>query len=420
MYTYTYCVSGQPQNVDPEFSRNGPGLRQAKGIASKGFRVGQAKHGRRFGDGVYLAEDLAKSLAYCNRGGWTADLEKSWKIPKNGRAWHYNILYSSLFIFIHLYSFICSSIFLFIYLFVFSVFALEKWRGKSAKKMTCHWSPLLKGWLLKAMTAISGRLKVLCLSRAFAYFFTNVPWMFHDFLQSEVPTGTDMSCCAERFVATCTIRSLTAWIASSPRMHTRSWRTLKEIVRGSSLSLTRAMCTLNTLLSSSSKDNSSIWLVVPNNSCSSPMIWAEAHLTSTISCSWHGWSNHQPVINIFCIFGHRVSRNVVAVAPIFKSGVPRVKLVDAVGGWDSEWNAAWIWRGWTQMVKTGTMLCQWLKIIYPKKMASETLTTSHFNPFCVSIGTVSHVVAIVMWFSEPNKSVTRFGHSQRHHHFGKL
>lgn len=40
----------------------------AKGIASKGFRVGQAKHGRRFGDGVYLAEDLAKSLAYCNRG----------------------------------------------------------------------------------------------------------------------------------------------------------------------------------------------------------------------------------------------------------------------------------------------------------------------------------------------------------------
>mmetsp|Transcript_21900 Transcript_21900/g.48109 ORF Transcript_21900/g.48109 Transcript_21900/m.48109 type:complete len:213 (-) Transcript_21900:2-640(-) len=160
-----------------------------------------------------------------------------------------------------------------------------------------------------------------------------------------VPTGTDMSCCAERFVATCTIRSPTAWIASSPRMHTRSWRTLKEIVRGSSLSLTRAMCTLNTLLSSSSKDNSSIWLVVPNNSCSSPMIWAEAHLTSTISCSWHGWSNHQPVINIFCIFGHRVSRNVVAVAPIFKSGVPRVKLVDAVGGWDSEWNAAWIWRG---------------------------------------------------------------------------
>lgn len=40
----------------------------AKGIASKGFRVGQAKHGRRFGDGVYLAEDLAKSLAYCKRG----------------------------------------------------------------------------------------------------------------------------------------------------------------------------------------------------------------------------------------------------------------------------------------------------------------------------------------------------------------
>lgn len=111
-----------------------------------------------------------------------------------------------------------------------------------------------------------------------------------------------MSCCAERFVATCTIRSPTAWIASSPRMHTRSWRTLKEIVRGSSLSLKRAMCTLNTLLSSSSKDNSSIWLVVPNNSCSSPMIWAEAQLTSTISCSWHGWSNHQPVINIFLHF----------------------------------------------------------------------------------------------------------------------
>ena len=126
MYTYTYCVSGQPQNVDPEFSRNGPGLRQAKGIASKGFRVGQAKHGRRFGDGVYLAEDLAKSLAYCNRGGWTADLEKSWKIPKNGRAWHYNILYSSLFIFIHLYSFICSSIF---YLSIYLFFRFLHWKN---------------------------------------------------------------------------------------------------------------------------------------------------------------------------------------------------------------------------------------------------------------------------------------------------
>lgn len=41
---------------------------QAKGIASDGFHVGHAKNGRRFGDGVYLAEDLAKSLAYCDKG----------------------------------------------------------------------------------------------------------------------------------------------------------------------------------------------------------------------------------------------------------------------------------------------------------------------------------------------------------------
>ena len=38
------------------------------GIASDGFHVGHAKNGRRFGDGVYLAEDLAKSLAYCDKG----------------------------------------------------------------------------------------------------------------------------------------------------------------------------------------------------------------------------------------------------------------------------------------------------------------------------------------------------------------
>lgn len=155
MYRHTYHVSGQPQNVDPEFSRNGPGLRQAKGIASKGFRVGQAKHGRRFGDGVYLAEDLAKSLAYCNRGGWTADLENGKKNPKMGGL-------DITIYFIHLYSFICSSIFLFIYLFVCSVFALEKWRGKYAKKMTCHWSPLLKGWFAEGHDSNIGTFEGFC------------------------------------------------------------------------------------------------------------------------------------------------------------------------------------------------------------------------------------------------------------------
>ena len=32
----------------------------------EGFLVGGARHGRRFGNGVYLAEDLQKSLSYCS------------------------------------------------------------------------------------------------------------------------------------------------------------------------------------------------------------------------------------------------------------------------------------------------------------------------------------------------------------------
>lgn len=64
--------------------------------------------------------------------------------------------------FIHLYSFICSSIFLFIYLFVCSVFALEKWRGKYAKKMTCHWSPLLKGWFAEGHDSNIGTFEGFC------------------------------------------------------------------------------------------------------------------------------------------------------------------------------------------------------------------------------------------------------------------
>lgn len=47
---------------------HGTSERGAMGIASDGFHVGHAKNGRRFGDGVYLAEDLAKSLAYCDKG----------------------------------------------------------------------------------------------------------------------------------------------------------------------------------------------------------------------------------------------------------------------------------------------------------------------------------------------------------------
>lgn len=56
---------------------------EAMGIASDGFHVGHAKNGRRFGDGVYLAEDLAKSLAYCDKG----DLDSNRRQGHNEAFW---------------------------------------------------------------------------------------------------------------------------------------------------------------------------------------------------------------------------------------------------------------------------------------------------------------------------------------------
>lgn len=81
--------------------------------------------------------------------------------------------------FIHLYSFICSSIFLFIYLFVLflhwkngGVNMQKRWRVTGVH----FW----KAGLLKAMTAISGRLKVFVFKSSFCICFhecsMNVPW----------------------------------------------------------------------------------------------------------------------------------------------------------------------------------------------------------------------------------------------------
>ena len=44
---------------------HGTSREAAKAIASDGFILNAATHGRRFGKGVYLAEDLRKSLSYC-------------------------------------------------------------------------------------------------------------------------------------------------------------------------------------------------------------------------------------------------------------------------------------------------------------------------------------------------------------------
>ena len=45
---------------------HGTSAAAAKAIATDGFLVKSTfSHGRRFGDGVYLAEDLSKSLSYC-------------------------------------------------------------------------------------------------------------------------------------------------------------------------------------------------------------------------------------------------------------------------------------------------------------------------------------------------------------------
>jgi len=44
---------------------HGTSQQAAEAIAEEGFVVADARHGRRFGNGVYLAEDLTKSLDYC-------------------------------------------------------------------------------------------------------------------------------------------------------------------------------------------------------------------------------------------------------------------------------------------------------------------------------------------------------------------
>lgn len=57
------------ENMQPGLNEmllwHGTSQQAAEAIAEEGFVVADARHGRRFGNGVYLAEDLTKSLDYC-------------------------------------------------------------------------------------------------------------------------------------------------------------------------------------------------------------------------------------------------------------------------------------------------------------------------------------------------------------------
>ena len=172
----------------------------------------------------------------------------------------------------------------------------------------------------------------------------DVPWCSYDFPWfSKVPTGTDMSCCAERSVARCTTPNPMAWTASSPRVPTPSWRTRKGRARGSSSSSTRVMSTPNT---SSSSTRTTVALVpiiilVP--------IW--------VSCAWHGSNTIRTCLPFW-------PQNFTAwqcdCGP--QSSAERVKLVDAVAGFRME--CCLEPSGWMQMmVKTGIMLWEWLKLV---------------------------------------------------------
>lgn len=57
-YSEMHCVG--------RLTRDGIGFHR-----QEGFMVGNARHGRRFGTGVYLAEDLQKSLSYCSSSDGT-------------------------------------------------------------------------------------------------------------------------------------------------------------------------------------------------------------------------------------------------------------------------------------------------------------------------------------------------------------
>ena len=57
-YSEMHCVG--------RLTRDGNGFHR-----QEGFMVGTARHGRRFGTGVYLAEDLKKSLSYCSSSDGT-------------------------------------------------------------------------------------------------------------------------------------------------------------------------------------------------------------------------------------------------------------------------------------------------------------------------------------------------------------
>jgi len=63
------------ENIQPGLNEmllwHGTTKTAAETIAEEGFMVGNARHGRRFGTGVYLAEDLQKSLSYCSSSDGT-------------------------------------------------------------------------------------------------------------------------------------------------------------------------------------------------------------------------------------------------------------------------------------------------------------------------------------------------------------